>query len=66
MLPDFPSVYVEPSYRRADPPGQELSGVRLSACSRAHGTSRPLAGDGELIAIGEAVLSNLYHPIVVL
>lgn len=65
MLPDFPSVHVEPSTAGQIRQGRNfpVSPFRVQPATR---YVKALAGDGELIAIGEAVLSNLYHPIVVL
>jgi tRNA pseudouridine55 synthase len=64
MIPQFPAVYVDDltaaqirngrnfpaSPFRPDPPSQYMKAVTR---------------DGELVAVGEAVLPNLYHPVVV-
>jgi len=65
MLPDFPTVFVEPLTA-----GQIRQGRNFPASPfRAGQGSRyvkAVSSEGELIAIGEAVLPSLYHPIVVL
>jgi tRNA pseudouridine55 synthase len=65
MLPDFPSVYVEPLAVTQIRQGRNFPASpfrgRLGAAY-----VKAVSGDGELIAIGQAVLPNLYHPVVVL
>jgi tRNA pseudouridine55 synthase len=65
MLPEFPSVYVE-----AVTAGQIRQGRNFPASPFRvqQGTRyvKAVSSDGELIAIGEAVLPNIYHPAVVL
>jgi tRNA pseudouridine55 synthase len=65
MLPDFPSVYVEASTAGQIRQGRNfpLSPFRVQQGTR---YVKAVSSDGELIAIGEAVLPNLYHPAVVL
>jgi tRNA pseudouridine55 synthase len=65
MLPDFPSVYVDPVTAGQIRQGRNfpVSPFRVQQGSR---YVKAISGDGELIAIGEAVLPNLYHPAVVL
>jgi tRNA pseudouridine55 synthase len=65
LLPAFPSVYVG-----REEAGQIRQGrnFAVSPFRVQQGTRfvKAIAGEGELIAIGEAVLPNLYHPVVVL
>jgi len=65
MLPDFPTVYVEPLTA-----GQIRQGRNFAASPFRVGPGsryvKAVSSDGELIAIGEAKLPNLYHPVVVL
>jgi tRNA pseudouridine55 synthase len=65
MLPDFPSVYVEAATAGQIRQGRNfpVSPFRVQQGTR---YVKAVSGDGELIAIGEAVLPNLYHPVVVL
>jgi tRNA pseudouridine55 synthase len=65
MLPDFPSVYVEPLTAGQIRQGRNfpVSPFRVQQGTR---YVKAVSGGGELIAIGEAVLPNLYHPAVVL
>jgi len=65
MLPDFPSVYVEQPTAGQIRQGRNfpVSPFRVQQGTR---YVKAVSGDGELIAIGEAVLPNLYHPSVVL
>jgi tRNA pseudouridine55 synthase len=65
MLPDFPSVYVEPPAAGQIRQGRNfpVSPFRVQQGTR---YVKAVSSDGELIAIGEAVLPNLYHPVVVL
>jgi hypothetical protein len=65
MLPDFPSVYVEPLTAGQIRQGRNfpVSPFRVQQGAR---YVKAVSSDGELIAIGEAVLPNLYHPVVVL
>jgi tRNA pseudouridine55 synthase len=64
-LPDFPTVYVEPLTAGQIRQGRNfpVSPFRVQAGTR---YVKAVLSDGELIAIGEAVLPNLYHPAVVL
>jgi tRNA pseudouridine55 synthase len=65
MLPDFPSVYVD-----SITAGQIRQGrnFQVSPFRTRLGTHyvKAVSGEGELIAIGEVQLPNLYHPTVVL
>jgi len=65
MLPDFPSVYVEPLTAGQIRQGRNfpVSPFRVQQGTR---YVKAVSSDGGLIAIGEAVLPNLYHPAVVL
>jgi tRNA pseudouridine55 synthase len=65
MLTDFPSVYVEPLSAGQIRQGRNfpVSPFRVQQGTR---YVKAVSSDGELIAIGEAVLPNLYHPAVVL
>ena len=65
MLPDFPSVYVDAAIAGQIRQGRNfpVSPFRVQQGTR---YVKAVSGDGELIAIGEAVLPNLYHPAVVL
>jgi tRNA pseudouridine55 synthase len=65
MLPDFPSIYVEPLSAGQIRQGRNfpVSPFRVQQGTR---YIKAVSGDGELIAIGEIVLPNLYHPAVVL
>jgi tRNA pseudouridine55 synthase len=65
MLPEFPSVYVEPLTAGQIRQGRNfpVSPFRVQQGTR---YVKAVSADGELIAIGEAVLPNLYHPAVVL
>ena len=65
MLPDFPTVYVEPLTAGQIRQGRNfpVSPFRLRQGSR---YVKAVSGDGDLIAVGEAKLPNLYHPVVVL
>jgi tRNA pseudouridine55 synthase len=65
MLPDFPSVFVD------DAAVAEVRNGRNFAASpfRSQPASqyvKAVSRQGELIAVGEAVLPNIYHPLVVL
>ena len=65
MLPDLPSVYVEPLIAGQIRQGRNfpVSPFRVQQDTK---YVKAVSSDGELIAIGEAVLQNLYHPAVVL
>ena len=65
LLPGFPAVFVD------DQAIAEIRNGRNFAASpfRAHPAAphvKAISRQGQLVAIGEAVLPNLYHPIVVL
>jgi tRNA pseudouridine55 synthase len=65
LLPDFPSVYVEDLTAGQIRQGRNfpVSPFRVQQGTR---YVKAVSSDGDLIAIGEAVLPNLYHPAVVL
>jgi len=65
MLPGFPAVFVDELSAAQIRHGRNFpaSPFRSQPASR---YVRALTGQGELVAIGEAVLPNLYHPVVVL
>jgi tRNA pseudouridine55 synthase len=65
MLPSFPSVFVDDSTVAQIRNGRNFpaSPFRAQPASK---YVKAVTGQGELVAIGEAVLPNLYHPIVVL
>jgi tRNA pseudouridine55 synthase len=65
MLPGIPSVYVDDLTVTHIRHGRNFpaSPFRSEAASR---HVKALAREGDLVAIGEAVLPNLYHPVVVL
>ena len=65
MLPGFPGVYVDEGTVREIRNGRDFAASPF----RAHPEARlvkAITREGELVAIGEAVLPNLYHPLVVL
>ncbi len=65
LLPGFPSVYVEPLTAGQIRQGRnfQVSPFRVRQGSQ---FVKAISSERELIAIGEAVLPNLYHPVVVL
>jgi tRNA pseudouridine55 synthase len=65
MLPGFPAVFVDETTAAHIRAGRNfpVSPFRTTAPSR---HVKAVTGAGELVAIGEAVLPNLYHPVVVL
>ena len=65
LLPDFPSEFVDPATAGFIRQGRDfrVSPFRVRPGSR---FVKAIAQDGNLIAIGEAKLPNLYHPILVL
>jgi tRNA pseudouridine55 synthase len=65
LLPEFPSEYVDTTTAGFIRQGRDfrVSPFRVRTGSR---YVKPIAQDGQLLAIGEAKLPNLYHPIVVL
>jgi tRNA pseudouridine55 synthase len=65
MLPGFPSIYLEMLTAGQVRQGRNFP---VSPFRERQGTRylKALSSDGDLIAIGEAVLPNLYHPAVVL
>jgi len=65
MLPEMPAVYVDDVTEAHIRHGRNFpaSPFRSDAASR---HVKALSRQGDLVAIGEAVLPNLYHPVVVL
>ena len=65
LLPQFPSIYAEPQLIAHIRQGRNfpVSPFRAQPGSR---YIKAISRDGELIAIGEAKLPNLYHPVVVM
>lgn len=65
MLPDLPSVYVDSLTAGQIRKGRNF---QVSPFRVRQGTQyvKAVSGEGDLIAIGEAQLPNLYHPAVVL
>lgn len=65
MLPGFPSVYVDDVVATQIRNGRNFpaSPFRSQPASR---HVKAVTRTGELVAVGEAVLPNLYHPVVVL
>ena len=65
LLPGFPTVYVEPLTAGQIRQGRNfpVSPFRVQQGAQ---YVKAVSGEGELIAIGEAVLPNIYHPAVVL
>ena len=65
MLPGFPSVYADDATITGIRNGRNFpaSPFRAQPASR---YVKAVTRQGELVAIGEAVLPNLYHPVVVL
>ena len=65
LLPEFPSVFVEPGSISHIRQGRNfpVSPFRVQAGTK---YVKAVSREGELIAIGEAVLPNLYHPLVVM
>jgi len=65
LLPGFPAVYVEEPVVAQIRHGRNFpaSPFRAQPASR---HVKAITASGELVAIGEAVLPNLYHPMVVL
>lgn len=65
LVPDFPSIYVDPVTAGQIKQGRNfpVSPFRVQPGAR---FVKAVSSDGELLAIGEAVLPNIYHPVVVL
>ena len=65
MLPAFPAVFVEPAVAAQIRQGRNFP---VSPFRNQPGSKyvKAVTREGELIAVGEACLPNLYHPIVVL
>jgi tRNA pseudouridine55 synthase len=65
MLPAFPSVFVEDAVVRDIRNGRNFPASPFRAQPESRHV-KAITREGELVAIGEAVLSNLFHPAVVL
>ena len=65
LLPEFPSVVLDPATAGQVRQGRDF---HVSPFRVVQGTRyvKALSGDGDLLAIGEAKLPNIYHPVVVL
>ncbi len=65
LLPEFPAVVVDPATAGQVRQGRDF---HVSPFRVAQGTRyvKALSGAGDLLAIGEAKLPNIYHPVVVL
>jgi len=65
LLPEFPAVVVDPATAGQVRQGRDF---HVSPFRVGQGTRyvKALSGDGDLLAIGEAKLPNIYHPVVVL
>jgi tRNA pseudouridine55 synthase len=64
MLPQFPDVFVDDLTAGQIRQGRDFHGSPFTSGGAAH--VKAFAHDGTLIAVGEAFLPNLYHPVVVL
>jgi tRNA pseudouridine55 synthase len=64
MLPGFPSVYADERVTAQIRQGRNFpaSAFRSQPASK---FVKAVSREGDLVAIGEAVLPNLYHPVVV-
>ena len=65
MLPGFPSVYVDELTEAHIRNGRNFPASPFRSASPARHV-KAVSRQGEVVAIGEAVLPNLYHPVVVL
>jgi len=65
LLPEFPAVVVDVATAGQVRQGRDfhVSPFRITQGTR---YVKALSGDGDLLAIGEAKLPNIYHPVVVL
>jgi tRNA pseudouridine55 synthase len=65
LLPEFPSEYVDAATAAGIRQGRDfrVSPFRVSAASK---YVKALSPEGDLLAIGEAKLPNVYHPVLVL
>jgi tRNA pseudouridine55 synthase len=69
LLPEFPSEYVDAATAAGIRQGRDfrVSPFRVSVASAgASKYVKALSPEGDLLAIGEARLPNVYHPILVL
>jgi tRNA pseudouridine55 synthase len=65
MMPDFPSVFVDDIAAAQIRHGRNFNASPFRAQPDAKFV-KAVTGQGELVAVGEAVLPNVYHPAVVL
>ncbi len=65
MLPEFPSVFVDEPTAAGIRNGKNFPASPFRSPSAAKHV-KAVTRDGDMVAIGEAVLPNLYHPVVVL
>jgi tRNA pseudouridine55 synthase len=65
MLPGFPEVYVDDVVAAQIRNGRNFPASPFRSQQAARYV-KAVTREGELVAIGEAVLPNLYHPAVVL
>jgi tRNA pseudouridine55 synthase len=65
MLPQFPTIYVDDMTAAQIRNGRNFQASPFRAQPAAKNV-KAVSAAGELVAIGEAVLPNLYHPLVVL
>jgi tRNA pseudouridine55 synthase len=65
MLPGFPSVFVDESTVTGIRNGRNFPASPFRSASAAKHV-KAVTRQGEVVAIGESVLPNLYHPVVVL
>jgi tRNA pseudouridine55 synthase len=65
MLPGFPEVYVDDVVEAQIRNGRNFPASPFRSQQAARYV-KAVTREGELVAIGEAVLPNLYHPVVVL
>jgi tRNA pseudouridine55 synthase len=64
LLPAFPAVFVDDVVAAQIKNGRNFPGSAFNA--QASRYVKAVTRSGALVAIGEAVLPNLYHPVVVL
>ncbi len=65
MLPGFPSVFVDEQTAGGIRQGRNFPASPFRSLSAARHV-KAVTREGEVVAIGESVLPNLYHPVVVL
>jgi tRNA pseudouridine55 synthase len=64
MLPQFPCMFVDELTAGQIRQGRDFHGSPFTSVGAGH--VKAFANDGNLIAIGQAILPHLYHPVVVL